>query len=41
MQAIFMKAVLRALSQEIDIIFNDETGCSLQNNNYKDWVGNK
>ena len=39
MQNIFLKALLRAMSLGMDIIYIDETACCLQNNNYKDWIG--
>ena len=41
MNFIFLKAVLRALKKGMEIIYIDETGCYLENNNYKDWIGKK
>ena len=41
MKNIFLKAILRAINQNLEMIFIDETSCSLQNNNYKDCIGNK
>ena len=41
MNLIFLKALLRAIKMDLDIIFIDETSCCLQNNNYKDWVSDK
>jgi hypothetical protein len=41
MNYIFLKAILRAIKIGVNIIYIDETTCSLQNNNFKDWYGEK
>ena len=35
---IFLKAIIRAIQIEIEIVYVDGTGCFLQKNNYRDWV---
>ena len=41
MKIMFLKTILRAINQNLELIFIDETSCALQNNNYKDWIGKK
>ena len=41
MKIIFLKTILRAINQNLELIYIDETSCALQNNNYKDWIGPK
>ena len=33
-----LKAILRAIEKELEIVYIDKTGCFLENNNYRDWV---
>ena len=38
MRCIYLKVILKAISQNLDLIFIDENACYLGNNNYRDWV---
>ena len=38
MHYIYLKVILKEVSQNLDFIFIDETACYLGNNNYRDWV---
>lgn len=38
MHYIYLKVVLKAILQNLDLIFVDETACYLGNDNYRDWV---
>ena len=38
MHYIYLKVILKAVSQNLDFIFIDETACYLGNDNYRDWV---
>ncbi len=40
MHFLFIKAILTGIKNDLDIIYIDETGCFLQNVNYRDWVSN-
>ena len=38
MHILFLKAIMKAIKENYDIIYVDETGCYLENNNYRDWL---
>ena len=38
MRCIYLKVILKAISQNLDLIFIDENACYLGNDNYRDWV---
>ena len=38
MHFLFLKALITSLKKSLNIIYIDETGCFLQNDNYKDWI---
>jgi transposase len=38
MKIIFLKGLMRGIKENLNIIFIDETGCFMVNDNYKDWV---
>ena len=39
MHNIFLKVISKANKEGYNIIYIDETGCYLENNNYRDWAG--
>ena len=39
MEFLFLKCVVRAINNNLNIIFIDETACYLQNNNFRNWIG--
>jgi len=41
MHLLFLKAIMRAIKENYNIIYVDETGCYLENNNYRDWFNKK
>ena len=41
MHLLFLKAIMRAIKENYNIIYVDETGCYLENNNYRDWLNKK
>lgn len=38
MHFLFLKAIITGMKNNLEIIYIDETGCFLQNDNYRDWV---